>query len=95
MKLQTDLWPTDIVFDKGERLVLKISGHDMRLVDFEMLQGLFQIANARKRDVPLGGEMANYLNLHFLAITVARQKKGSTLQFAKKATTVKNPIAYW
>jgi predicted acyl esterase len=64
VKLQIDLWPTGMIFDKGEKLVLKISGHDMRLVDFEMLQGSFQVANKGKHFVHLGGEMENHLDLH-------------------------------
>lgn len=46
--------------------MLKINGHDMRLVDFEMLQGSFQVANEGKHFVRLGGEMENYLDLHVL-----------------------------
>jgi hypothetical protein len=34
-----------MIFEKAEKLVLKISGHDMRRVDFEMLQGSFQVTN--------------------------------------------------
>ena len=53
-----------MIFEKGEKLVLKISGYDMRLVDFEMLQGSFQVANKGKHFVHLGGEMENHLDLH-------------------------------
>lgn len=66
VKLQIDLWPSGMIFEKGEKLVLKINGHDMRLVDFEMLQGSFQVANEGKHFVRLGGEMENYLDLHVL-----------------------------
>jgi predicted acyl esterase len=66
VKLQIDLWPTGMIFEEREKLVLKISGHDMRLVDFEMLQGSFQVANEGKHYVHLGGGMENYLDLHVL-----------------------------
>ena len=66
VKLQIDLWPTEMIFERGQKLVLKISGHDMRLVDFEMLQGSFQVANEGKHFVHLGGEIENYLDLHVL-----------------------------
>ena len=51
----------------------KVSGHDMRLVDFEILQGPFQVANEGKHYVHLGGKMRAYLGLHVLYITVACQ----------------------
>jgi predicted acyl esterase len=66
VKLQIDLWPTGMIFEQGEKLVLKISGHDMRLVDFEMLQGSFQVVNEGKHYIHLGGGRDNHLDLHIL-----------------------------
>ncbi|KAF1922337.1 uncharacterized protein M421DRAFT_78699, partial [Didymella exigua CBS 183.55] len=66
VKLQIDLWPTGMIFDKGKKLMLKISGHDMRLADFEVLQGLFQAANEGNHYVHLGGGRESYLDVHIL-----------------------------
>ncbi|KAJ4303869.1 hypothetical protein N0V88_001466 [Collariella sp. IMI 366227] len=37
VRLEVFLWPTGMVFEEGERLVLKVAGHSMELADFEGL----------------------------------------------------------
>ena len=42
------MWPTGMIFDKEERHVSKVSGHDMRLVDFTSIRGSFNVTNVGK-----------------------------------------------
>ena len=44
-KLEIPIWPCGIAFEAGERLVLKVSGHDMRLAEFTALAGAFKSGN--------------------------------------------------
>lgn len=66
IELHLSLWPTGIIFEKGESLVLKVSGHDMRLVDFQALQGSFQVVNKGKHYVHFGPAFDNYLDFYTL-----------------------------
>lgn len=45
VKLEIPIWPCGMAFEAGERLVLKISGHDMRLAEFTGLAGKFRSGN--------------------------------------------------
>ncbi|KIW99562.1 uncharacterized protein Z518_11301 [Rhinocladiella mackenziei CBS 650.93] len=45
VELQIAIWPCGIAFDAGESLILKISGHDMRLAEFPPLYGSFKSGN--------------------------------------------------
>lgn len=39
VKLEIPIWPGGIAFEAGEKLILKISGHEMRLAEFPPLRG--------------------------------------------------------
>ncbi|KAI4943259.1 hypothetical protein J4E91_009458 [Alternaria rosae] len=45
VKLEIGIWAAGIQFEAGEKLVLRVSGHDMRLPEFEALRGSFTTAN--------------------------------------------------
>jgi len=45
VKLEIPIWPCGVAFEVGETLVLKISGHDMRLAEFPALAGTFRSGN--------------------------------------------------
>ncbi|KAF9880406.1 x-pro dipeptidyl-peptidase c-terminal non-catalytic domain-containing protein [Colletotrichum karsti] len=64
LKLNVWIWPTAIQFDAGEQLVLKISGHDMSLPEFEMLKS--EPAKAAPQILHLGGEYESYLEVSWL-----------------------------
>jgi predicted acyl esterase len=66
VRLEVFIWPTGIVFEAGESLVLKIAGHDMALAEFEHLQGAFRVVNKGKHFVHFGSEKENYLELYIL-----------------------------
>jgi predicted acyl esterase len=66
VRLEVFIWPTGIVFEAGESLVLKIAGHDMALAEFEHLQGAFPVVNEGKHSVHFGSGQENYLELYIL-----------------------------
>ncbi len=66
VRLEVFIWPTGIVFDAGESLVLKIAGHDMALAEFEHLKGAFPVVNEGKHLVHFGKRRENYLELFVL-----------------------------
>ncbi|OJI89782.1 hypothetical protein ASPTUDRAFT_60453 [Aspergillus tubingensis CBS 134.48] len=66
IELEIYLWPTGMIFEAGESVVLKLAGHDMRLVDFEFLRGSFQVANEGKHFVHVGGGYNNFVELNIL-----------------------------
>ena len=66
VRLEVYLWPTGMVFEAGESLVLKIAGHDMAPVDFEQLQGAFRVVNEGKHFVHFGEGRENYLEVYVL-----------------------------
>ncbi|KAJ5370561.1 Alpha/Beta hydrolase protein [Penicillium cataractarum] len=41
MRLEIEIWPTGMLFEPGEQLVMKVSGHFMAPAEFEALQGTF------------------------------------------------------
>ncbi|PSN67426.1 alpha/beta-hydrolase [Corynespora cassiicola Philippines] len=54
VELTVPIWPAGIGFEEGEQLVVKISGHEMRLAEFEQLQGLFESGNKGTHELYLG-----------------------------------------
>jgi uncharacterized protein len=63
VKLEIGLWPTSILFDKGEKLVLKISGHHMMLAEFEPLRGKFSSLNKGQHVVHTGAEYQSMIQI--------------------------------
>jgi hypothetical protein len=45
VKIETSIWPAGIIFEEGEYLVFKISGHPMYLAEFPTLRGSFKARN--------------------------------------------------
>ncbi|KAL3456407.1 alpha/beta-hydrolase [Aspergillus heterothallicus] len=66
IELEIFLWPTGMIFESGESIILKVAGHDMRLVDFAHLQGSFQVSNEGKHYVHLGGGRNNFVELNIV-----------------------------
>ncbi|KAF9890050.1 hypothetical protein FE257_006730 [Aspergillus nanangensis] len=54
--LEIGMWQTGMAFEKGEKLVFKISGHPMTLAEFPVLRGIEQQANQGTHRVHSGGE---------------------------------------
>lgn len=49
------IWQTGIVFDAGEKLVLKVSGHNMTLAEFTALRGQLSASNVGQHVLHIGG----------------------------------------
>ncbi|KAH0592484.1 hypothetical protein MHUMG1_09755 [Metarhizium humberi] len=66
VKLEIGIWPTGIVFEAGEKLMLRVAGHHMVLAEFEPLRGGFQTANKGRHNVHVGGQYSSHLILPLL-----------------------------
>jgi uncharacterized protein len=55
VKIETSLWPGGIIFEAGESLVFKVSGHPMYLAEFPTLRGEFKAKNTGKHVIFAGG----------------------------------------
>lgn len=63
MKLEIGIWARGMIFEAGEKLVLKISGHPMILAEFPQLWGSRQTANRGRHFVHFGGETPSYVQV--------------------------------
>ena len=68
IKLDNGTWLTDIVFDAGEKLVLKIAGHPMVLAEFLHLCGSYEATNRGKHSVHFGGQYESYIDVPFVEL---------------------------
>ena len=66
VKVETSIWPGGIVFERGEHLVLKISGHPMYLAEFPTLRGAFKARNKGLHKVRCGGSEGSYFVVPFV-----------------------------
>ncbi|KAI6381836.1 hypothetical protein MCOR25_001066 [Pyricularia grisea] len=63
VRLEVPIEQGGMVFEAGEKLVLKLAGHDMRLVDLLVLQGSFKTMNCGKHFVHFQADRPNYLEV--------------------------------
>lgn len=68
VKLEIGIWPTAIAFEKGEKLVLKISGHNMMLAEFVPLRGSFTSGNQGRHHIHFGGENNSSIDVPFVQL---------------------------
>ncbi|KAK4065840.1 uncharacterized protein Triagg1_8392 [Trichoderma aggressivum f. europaeum] len=68
IKLETGIWPSGIKFEKGEKLAFKVSGHDMRLAEFEPLRSKFETGNIGRHFVHMGAEYPSYIQVPFVKV---------------------------
>lgn len=66
LQLENYIWPTGIVFQPGEQLVLQISGHDMTVAELVPLIDSFENENKGTHAVHLGGQFESYLDIQTL-----------------------------
>ncbi|OJJ06472.1 hypothetical protein ASPVEDRAFT_140358 [Aspergillus versicolor CBS 583.65] len=62
------IWQTGIVFDAGERLVLKVSGHNMTLAEFTALREQLTAANVGRHVLHVGGTNQSRLMIPLVEI---------------------------
>lgn len=60
-KLEIGLWPTGIVFEAGEQLVLKVAGHSMTLAEYLQMRGQFAAGNKGRHILHFGGDYPSSL----------------------------------
>ncbi|KAE8360997.1 alpha/beta-hydrolase [Aspergillus caelatus] len=63
VELDIGLWQTGIYFEAGEKLILKIAGHNMTLAEFPNLRGGMRNFNQGKHTVHVGGSYASQLTI--------------------------------
>jgi hypothetical protein len=63
VRLDIGLWQTGMGFERGEKLVLKVAGHNMTLAEFPPLCGQIPNYNKGMHDVHVGGKEASFLVL--------------------------------
>ncbi|KAE8380085.1 alpha/beta-hydrolase [Aspergillus bertholletiae] len=63
VELDIGLWQTGIYFDPGEKLILKVAGHNMTLAEFPELRGAMQNFNHGKHVLHVGGPHASRLTI--------------------------------
>ncbi|KAJ5392912.1 hypothetical protein N7465_011886 [Penicillium sp. CMV-2018d] len=61
VRLEIGLWQTGIVFDAGEKIVLKVSGHNMTLAEFPPLRGALLNENVGRHYLHFGGSYQSHL----------------------------------
>ncbi|KAI8401979.1 hypothetical protein FOFC_17284 [Fusarium oxysporum] len=69
VRLDIPIWVAAIEFDAGEKLVVKISGHEMRLAEFEPLRGRFLTGNKERQVVHFGGEFDSHVEIPLVPIS--------------------------
>ncbi|KAF0642366.1 hypothetical protein FPSE5266_20125 [Fusarium pseudograminearum] len=73
-KLDIGLWPAGIVFEAGEKLMLRVAGHHMVLAEFEPLRGAFQTDNRGRHNVHVGPQYQSHVILPFADSDVVCRK---------------------
>ncbi len=68
VKIETSIWPGGIIFNEGESMVFKISGHPMYLSEFPTLRGQFLARNTGRHVVHIGGSTASYIEVPFVEL---------------------------
>ena len=66
VKLEIGIWPAAMQFEAGEKMVLRVSGHNMRLPDYAALAGAGVTGNNGRHVLHVGGEFASYLEVPFV-----------------------------
>lgn len=66
VKLDIPTWPSGIIFEPNEQLILKISGHPMVPAEFPQLRGSYIPENKGQHIVYFGGEQVSYVDIPFV-----------------------------
>lgn len=63
VRLEIGIWPTGIVFEAGEMLVLKVAGHPLVLAEFEPLRGRFAAENKGRHFLHFGDGCESFVEI--------------------------------
>lgn len=67
-KLEIGIWASAIQFEVGEKLIFKVSGHQMTLAKFESLLGGFSTRNKGRQILHFGPEFDSRLEIPIVEI---------------------------
>ncbi len=68
VKLEIGIWNGAIQWEAGEKLIVRVSGHDMRLAEFPQLRGTFTCINKGKHMLHFGGEYCSRIEIPTVSI---------------------------
>lgn len=68
VKVEIGIWAAAIRFEAGEKLVLRVAGHQMTLAEFPPLRGGFKTGNRGRHTVHFGGQYDSHVVVPFLAV---------------------------
>lgn len=68
VKLEIGMWPTGMLFEAGEQLVLKVAGHPLVLAEFVPLRGTFQAESKGKHILHVGGSHESHVVVPFVEL---------------------------
>lgn len=68
VKLEIGLWQTGMSFEGGERLLFKVSGHNMCLAEFPMLRGQESNENHGVHNLHLGGSTPSSITIPLVTV---------------------------
>ena len=57
------MWPTGMLFEPGEKIVLRIAGHPLTLAGLPALRGKFEINNQGRHMLHVGSKYTSHLVL--------------------------------
>lgn len=68
VRLEIGLWPGAMHFEKGEKLIFKVSGHSMTLAEFAPLRGQFKTQNIGQHVLHFGGQYDSRIEIQTIEI---------------------------
>jgi len=68
VELQIGLWQTGIAFEVGERLMLKVSGHNMVLAEFPPIRGKENLENRGVHNVHIGASRPSSISIPLVSL---------------------------
>jgi predicted acyl esterase len=61
VKMEIGLWQTGMQFEAGEKLIVKIAGHNMTLAEWPGLRGAMPIENKGEHHLHFGGDYSSHI----------------------------------
>ncbi|KAE8422997.1 alpha/beta-hydrolase [Aspergillus pseudocaelatus] len=68
VKMDIGIWQTGIAFDVGEKLILKVSGHNMTIAEFPHLRGALPTYNVGRHHIHFGSSNQSHLLLPLVEV---------------------------
>jgi uncharacterized protein len=68
VKVEIEIWPGAIQWEAGEKLIMRASGHEMRLAGFVPLRGQFSSGNKGKHILHFGGDYDSRIEIPTVTI---------------------------